>query len=167
MRLTFTTAGGKTFAITIPNPRVDLQQAEVMAVMDSIIASDLFLTSSGALTGIRDIKVIDTTTNDLFDPPPHLPRFTGTSHENELYFLNDPWHLAWKGWVAVDEKLNSFLSWEMIFSPLGDRNKSLNCQYKFDIISQLRSKNSAKRQFLNQESKIYVFRICPILDNSK
>jgi hypothetical protein len=69
LRLTFTTAGGKTFAITIPNPREDLQQAEVMAVMDSIIANDLFLTSSGALTGIQDIKAIDTTTNDLFDPP--------------------------------------------------------------------------------------------------
>jgi len=69
LRLTFTTAGGKTFAITIPNPKVDLQQAEVAAAMDSIIASDLFLTSSGALTGIRDIRVIDTSTNDLFDPP--------------------------------------------------------------------------------------------------
>ena len=40
LRLTFTTAGGKTFAITIPNPRVDLQQAEAVAVMNSIIASD-------------------------------------------------------------------------------------------------------------------------------
>ena len=69
LRLTFTTAGGKTFAITIPNPRVDLQQAEAVTAMGSIIASDLFLTSSGALTGIRDIKAIDTTTNDLFDPP--------------------------------------------------------------------------------------------------
>ncbi|WP_075366543.1 DUF2922 domain-containing protein [Desulfosporosinus metallidurans] len=69
LRLTFTTAGGKTLAITIPNPREDLQQAEAVAAMDSIIASDLFLTSSGALTGIRDIRVIDTTTNDLFDPP--------------------------------------------------------------------------------------------------
>ena len=69
LRLTFTTAGGKTLAITIPNPREDLQQAEAVAVMNSIIASDLFLTSSGALTGIRDIRVTDTTTNDLFDPP--------------------------------------------------------------------------------------------------
>ena len=69
LRLTFTTAGSKTFAITIPNPRVDLQQAEATVAMDSIITSDLFLTSSGALTGIRDIRVIDTTTNDLFDPP--------------------------------------------------------------------------------------------------
>ena len=69
LRLTFTTAGGKTFAITIPNPRVELQQAEAVAAMNSIIASDLFLTSSCALTGIRDIRAIDTTTNDLFDPP--------------------------------------------------------------------------------------------------
>ena len=55
LRLTFSTASGKTFAITIPTPREDLQQAEAVAVMNSIIASDLFLTSSGALTGIRDI----------------------------------------------------------------------------------------------------------------
>lgn len=68
-RLTFTTAGGKTFAITIPNPRENLQQAEAVAVMDAIIANNIFLTSSGALTGIRDIKVIDTTSDDLFDPP--------------------------------------------------------------------------------------------------
>ena len=69
LRLTFTTAGGKTYAITVPNPREDLQQAEAMAVMNSIIASDIFITSSGALIGIRDIKVIDTMTDDLYDPP--------------------------------------------------------------------------------------------------
>ena len=40
-----------------------------MAVMNSIIASDIFITSSGALIGIRDIKVIDTMTDDLYDPP--------------------------------------------------------------------------------------------------
>ncbi|EHQ89019.1 DUF2922 domain-containing protein [Desulfosporosinus youngiae] len=69
VRLTFSTAGGKTFAITIDNPKEDLQPAEVMAAMNSLIDSDIFLTPSGALTGIRDIKVIDTTTNDLYDPP--------------------------------------------------------------------------------------------------
>ncbi len=46
-----------------------LQQAEAMAVMNSIIASDILITSSGALIGIRDIKVIDTMTDDLYDPP--------------------------------------------------------------------------------------------------
>ena len=69
LRLTFTTAGGRTYAITVSNPREDLQQAEAMAAMNSIIASDMFITSSGALIGIRDIKIIDTTTDDLYDPP--------------------------------------------------------------------------------------------------
>lgn len=67
LKLTFTTAGGKTLAITLPNPKEDLQQAEALAAMNSIIASDLFLTSSGALTGIRDIRIVDTTINDLYD----------------------------------------------------------------------------------------------------
>jgi hypothetical protein len=39
--LTFTTAGGKTCAITIPNPRVDLQQAEAVAAMNSIIGATI------------------------------------------------------------------------------------------------------------------------------
>ena len=69
VRLSFTTAGGKTFTITIPNPREDLNQAEVLTVMNTIVSSNIFLTTSGALTGIRDVKVIDTATNDLFDPP--------------------------------------------------------------------------------------------------
>ena len=42
-------------------------KADAEAVMDTII--HIFLTSSGALTGKRDIRVIDTTTNDLYDPP--------------------------------------------------------------------------------------------------
>jgi len=37
--------------------------------MNSLIASDIFITPSGALTGIRDVKVVHTTTNDLYDPP--------------------------------------------------------------------------------------------------
>jgi hypothetical protein len=67
-RLSFTTAGGKTFSITIPNPREDLDQAGTLAVMNTIVESNIFLTSSGALTGVRDARVIDTTINDLYDP---------------------------------------------------------------------------------------------------
>lgn len=69
LMLTSTTAGGKTYSITIPDPREDLQKAEAKAVMDTIIQKNIFLTSSGALTGKRDIRVIDNTTNDLYDPP--------------------------------------------------------------------------------------------------
>lgn len=69
LRLTFTTAGGKTYSINIPDPKEDLQKAEAEAVMDTIIQKNIFFTSSGTLTGKRDIRVIDTTTNDLYDPP--------------------------------------------------------------------------------------------------
>lgn len=68
VRLVFTTSGGGSFTITLPNPREDLQLPEIKAVMESLISSDIFLTTSGALTGIRDIKIIDTTVNDLYDP---------------------------------------------------------------------------------------------------
>jgi len=40
-----------------------------MDVMNSLIAGGIFLTANGALTGVKDIKVIETTTDDLYDPP--------------------------------------------------------------------------------------------------
>ncbi|AET70176.1 Protein of unknown function (DUF2922) [Desulfosporosinus orientis DSM 765] len=69
VRLSFATEGGKAFTITIPNPREDLNQAEVLTVMNTIVSENVFQTTSGALTGIRDVKIIDTITEDLFDPP--------------------------------------------------------------------------------------------------
>lgn len=38
-------------------------------VMDQIIAKNIFLTTSGTLVSKRDIKIIDTTTDDLYDAP--------------------------------------------------------------------------------------------------
>ncbi|MEL7656503.1 MAG: DUF2922 family protein, partial [Bacillota bacterium] len=35
---------------------------------NTVLSRNVFLSPGGTLTGIRDIKVIDTTTNDLFDP---------------------------------------------------------------------------------------------------
>lgn len=31
-----------------------------------------------------------------------------STHEKDDYYLRDPWHLAWKGWVDVDEALDQF-----------------------------------------------------------
>ncbi|HWQ43269.1 MAG TPA: DUF2922 domain-containing protein [Desulfosporosinus sp.] len=45
IRLTFTTAGGKTFAVTIPDPRENLDKAEAEAVMDTIIQKNVFVPS--------------------------------------------------------------------------------------------------------------------------
>lgn len=69
VRLTFLTEGGKTFAVTLSNPKEGLTKAEAEAVMDTVIAKDVFISASGALVGKRDIKVINTETDDLFDPP--------------------------------------------------------------------------------------------------
>lgn len=69
IRLTFSTVTGKTFSITLPNPRTNLSKAEAEAVMDTVIAKNIFITTGGELVGKRDIRVIDTSTNDLFDPP--------------------------------------------------------------------------------------------------
>ena len=69
LRLTFTTDVGKTFSITIPDPREDLDKAQAEAVMDTIIQKNIFLTSNGTLIGKRDIRIVGTSTNDLFDPP--------------------------------------------------------------------------------------------------
>ncbi|SDI16051.1 DUF2922 domain-containing protein [Desulfosporosinus hippei] len=69
IRLTFTTVGGKNFSITLPNPRAGLSKAEAEAVMDTIITKNIFITTGGELAEKRDIRVIDTSTNDLYDPP--------------------------------------------------------------------------------------------------
>ena len=68
LRLTFTTAENKTFLITMVNPKEGLAKADVVDVMNTIIEKNIFLTSSGALTGIKDIKTINRTTDDLYDP---------------------------------------------------------------------------------------------------
>jgi hypothetical protein len=69
VRLTFLTSGGKTFAITLTNPKTGLTKVEAEAVMDTLITKDVFITASGALAAKRDIKVINTETDDLYDPP--------------------------------------------------------------------------------------------------
>lgn len=69
LKLTFTTTGGKTFVLTIPQPKEDLDKTEAEALMDQIIQKNLFITPSGALNGKKDIRIIDTSVNDLFDPP--------------------------------------------------------------------------------------------------
>lgn len=68
LRLTFENAGGSATSITLPQPKDDLTAAEIETVMDLVIAKNIFTTSNGDLTGKRDIKIIDTTTEDLYDP---------------------------------------------------------------------------------------------------
>ena len=69
LKMTFNNALGSAVTITLPNPKTDLTATQVQTVMDQIIAKNIFLTSGGDLISKRDVKIVDTTTDDLFDPP--------------------------------------------------------------------------------------------------
>lgn len=68
LKLTFNTSNGGTTSITLADPRQDITSSEVLEVMNTVISKNIFLSAAGTLTGVRDIKVIDTTTTDLYDP---------------------------------------------------------------------------------------------------
>ncbi|MHB8077349.1 DUF2922 domain-containing protein [Desulfosporosinus fructosivorans] len=63
LRMTFNNALGNAVTITLANPKTDLTAAQVEAVMDQIIARNIFLISK------RDVKIVNTTTDDLYDQP--------------------------------------------------------------------------------------------------
>jgi hypothetical protein len=69
LRMTFNTALGGTVSITLPEPRVDITTAEVEAAMDLVIAKNIFLGSAGAMISKNDIKIVNTTTDDLYEAP--------------------------------------------------------------------------------------------------
>lgn len=69
LRMTFNNALGGAVSITLPEPKADLTAAQIEAVMDQIIAKNIFVGTGGAYVSKKDIKIIDTTTNDLYDPP--------------------------------------------------------------------------------------------------
>ena len=67
--MSFNTALGSVVSITLPDPNVGLTAVQIEAVMDQIITKNIFTGTGGDLISKRDIKVIDTLTNDLYDPP--------------------------------------------------------------------------------------------------
>lgn len=69
LRMTFENASGSSISVTLPEPREDLTGPEVETVMDLIIAKNIFTSSGGDLTAKKDIKIIETTTNDVYEPP--------------------------------------------------------------------------------------------------
>jgi hypothetical protein len=67
LRMTFNNTLGSAVSFTLPEPKEDLTVVQIEAVMDQMIARNIFLTSGGELVSKRDIKIIDTSTNDLYD----------------------------------------------------------------------------------------------------
>ncbi|HHY26121.1 MAG TPA: DUF2922 domain-containing protein [Desulfitobacterium dehalogenans] len=68
IRLSFLTSGGKSAGITLSNPKQGLTKEVARSVMETILAKNAFITASGELVGIKDIKIVDTVTEDLYDP---------------------------------------------------------------------------------------------------
>ena len=68
LRMVFKNEAGSNFTLSLDNPRDTLTTAEIETVMDSIIAKNIFLTTGGPLVAKEDIKIIDRTTNDMYDP---------------------------------------------------------------------------------------------------
>ncbi len=68
LRMTFVTAAGTNVSISLASPKEGLSGAQIESVMDEIIAKDVFITDGGALVGKKDAKIINTQTEDLFDP---------------------------------------------------------------------------------------------------
>ena len=69
LRMTFNSDLGGAVTLTLPEPKTGITAAEIEAVMDQIIAKDIFLGSGGAMVSKRDIKIVDTITDDLYDAP--------------------------------------------------------------------------------------------------
>lgn len=69
LRMTFNTALGGTVSLTLPEPKEAITTVEIEAVMDQIIAKNIFLGSTGAMISKSDIKIVNTTTDDLYEAP--------------------------------------------------------------------------------------------------
>lgn len=66
LKMVFATPLNKQVTLSLNNPKDNLTAAEVQAVMDTIIAKNIFMTSNGKLTAKVSARIIDTTTNELF-----------------------------------------------------------------------------------------------------
>ncbi|NLI11387.1 DUF2922 domain-containing protein [Pelotomaculum propionicicum] len=67
--MVFLNQAGKNVTITLDNPRSDVTTAQVQTAMDLVIARNIFTSTGGDLVSKQDIKIIDSTTDDLYDPP--------------------------------------------------------------------------------------------------
>jgi hypothetical protein len=70
LRLVFKNQAGSNYTISLDEPKDTLTGADIEAAMDTIIARNILTTSGGDLVAKYDIKIIDRTVSDLYDPAP-------------------------------------------------------------------------------------------------
>ena len=69
LRMTFANVLGASVSFNLNNPLPTLTAATVQGYMDLVISKNLFTSTGGDLVAIKDISIVDTTTQDLFDAP--------------------------------------------------------------------------------------------------
>lgn len=63
LELIFTTEGGKSAVISIEQPKMPVNIAAVQAAMDTIIAQNVFTTSSGRMDGKKEVRLVERKVN--------------------------------------------------------------------------------------------------------
>ena len=65
LEMEFKDIDGKKFSLTLDEPREDITEVEVRAVMDDVIAKNIFYTTAGDVVTPAGAKVITTTVETL------------------------------------------------------------------------------------------------------
>jgi len=60
LNMVFKTDEGKEVNIALPDPKDDLTKAQVVAVMDQIIAKEIFISTKGKLSAVVDAIIKST-----------------------------------------------------------------------------------------------------------
>jgi hypothetical protein len=66
--MTFLDAGGERNIISIPDPKDNLTDQDILNVMDLIIQKNIIQGRSGDLVSKLDARIVETTTNDIYNP---------------------------------------------------------------------------------------------------
>lgn len=61
----FKTAKGTTSTLTVDEPKDDLTETEIRAVMDTIVSKNVFSTNSGDLVDVKSAELTTTTTEEF------------------------------------------------------------------------------------------------------
>lgn len=65
LEMKFDTANGKTFTISVNNPKPNLTSTDVSNAMQTIIDQDVFHHEGDALVGLKQARIIDKTVTEI------------------------------------------------------------------------------------------------------
>lgn len=65
LEMEFKNAEGKKFTLSLDEPREDVTESEIRAVMDEVVTKNVFITTGGDVTTPVGARVITTTIEEL------------------------------------------------------------------------------------------------------